>query len=114
MDKENLKQQAEQVVEKVRALVQEGNVSRVLLMRGGDILVNIPMTAGVVGLLVGLKAAPFAVLTAALVSLGLDCEVVVEKADGTVINLNETDVGVKLEGMKETVKDKAKDLFGNK
>ena len=34
-----------------------------------------------------------------------------EKADGTMVNLNETDVGVKLEGMKETVKDKARDIF---
>ena len=114
MDKENLKQQAEQIVDKVKALVQEGNVSRVMLMRHGEILVNIPMTAGVVGVLVGLKAAPFAVLTAALVSFGLDCEIMIEKADGTMVNLNETDVGAKLENAKETFKDKTKDVFGKK
>ena len=111
MDKENLKQQAEQIVDKVKALVQEGNVSRVMLMRRGEILVNIPMTAGIVGTIIGLKAAPFAVLTAALVSFGLDCEIVIEKADGTITNLNETDVGVKLGEIKENVKDKARDIF---
>lgn len=114
MDKENLKQQAEQIVDKVKELVQEGNVSRVMLMRRGEILVNIPMTAGVVGVLVGLHAAPFAVLTTALVSFGLDCEVIIEKADGTMLNLNETDAGMKLEEIKETVKDKAKDFFEKK
>lgn len=114
MDKENLKQQAEQLVEKVKQLVQEGNVSRVMLMRRGEILVNIPMTAGVVGVLVGLHAAPFALLTTALVTFGLDCEIIIEKADGSMTNLNETDVGVKLEDAKETVKDKVRDIFDKK
>ena len=114
MEKENLKQQAEQIVEKIKQLVQEGNVSRVILMRMGEILVNIPMTAGVIGTLVGLSAAPFAMLSAALVSFGLDCEVIIEKADGTMLNLNETEAGMKLEEIKETVKGKAKDVFGKK
>ena len=114
MDKENLKQQAELIVEKVKDLVQEGNVSRVILMRMGEVLVNIPVTAGVIGALVGLSAAPFAMLSAALVSFGLDCEIIIEKADGTMLNLNETEFGVKLESMKETAKSKAKDMFGNK
>ncbi len=111
MDKENLKQQAQLLVEKVKELVQEGNVSRVMLMRRGEILVNIPMTAGIVGTVIGLKVAPFALLTTALVSFGLDCEIVIEKADGTITNLNETDVGVKLGEIKENVKDKARDIF---
>ncbi len=114
MEKENLKQQAEVIVEKVRELVREGNVSRVLLMRQGEILVNLPMTAGIVGALVGLSAAPFAVLTTALVSYGLDCEIIIEKADGAILNLNQTEAGLKLEEIKMNVKDKAKDLFGNK
>ena len=114
MDKDNLKQQAEQIVEKVKELVKECNVSRVILMRNGEILVNIPMTAGVVGVLVGLRAAPFALLTTALVTFGLDCEIVIEKADGTLLNLRETEAGMKLEEIKETVKDKAKDMFGKK
>lgn len=111
MDKENLKKQAEMVVDAIKELVQEGNVSRVMLMRKGEILLNIPMTAGFVGVFVGLTAAPFTLLTAALVSFGLDCEILIEKADGDVLNLNETEVGMKLESIKETAKDKAKDMF---
>ena len=114
MDKENLKRQAEQIAEKVKQLVQEGNVSRVMLLRKGEILFNIPVTAGAVAVLVGLHAAPFAMLTSALVTFGLDCEVIIEKADGTMVNLNETQAGVKLEEIKETVKGKAKDIFEKK
>lgn len=114
MDKDNLKQQAEQIVDKIKDLVQEGNISRVMLLRKGEILLNLPMTAGVVGVLVGLRAAPFALLTTALVSFGLGCEIMIEKADGTMFNLNETEAGTKLEEIKETVKGKAKDIFDKK
>ena len=114
MEKENLKQQAELLVEAVKELVQEGNVSRVMLMRNGEILVNIPMTAGVIGTFVGLTAAPFALLTTALVSFGLDCEILIEKADSDMLNLNETQIGMKLESAKAVAKDKVKEAFAKK
>ena len=47
-------------------------------------------------------------MTTALVSFGLDCEVEITKQDGTVLNLNETPTGVKLEELKGIVIDKAK------
>ena len=56
----------------------------------------------------GLGAAPFAVLTTALVSFGLDCEIEITKKDGSVLNLNETPLGLKLEDLKEMAMDKAK------
>lgn len=112
MDEKALKAQAEALVEKVKALVKEGNVSRVMLKRKGETLVNLPVNAGILGAVVGLSAAPFAVLSTALVSFGLDCELEVEKKDGSVINLNETPVGEKLEGVKDAVEAKVKELAG--
>ena len=63
------------------------------------------------GAVVGLKLAPFAVLTTALVSFGLDCEIEIEKEDGTVINLNRTPVGMRLEEIKENAIDKTKEII---
>ena len=115
MDEQELKDQVNAVVEKLKALVREGSVSRVRLERHGDTLLNLPMPAGVVGAIVGLTAAPFATVAGALVTLGMDCEVVVVKSDGTEVNLNHTAVGEKLETVvdtvKETVKEKAHDAF---
>ncbi len=108
MDEQQLKQQAEKIVEKVRELVKDGGASKIALKRKGETLVNIPLGAGILGALVGLGAAPFAVLTTALVSFGLDCEIEITKQDGTVLNLNETPTGVKLEELKDLVIDKAK------
>ena len=103
MDEQQMKQQAEKIVEKVKELVKDGGASKISLKRKGETLVNIPL-----GAIVGLSAAPFAVLTTALVSFGLDCEVEITKQDGTVLNLNETPTGVKLEELKGIVIDKAK------
>lgn len=111
MDEQKLRVQAEQIVEKVKALVKDGSASRVLLKRKGETLLNLSLNTGIVGAVLGLAAAPFAVLTTALVSFGLDCEIEIEKKDGTVLNLNETEVGVKMEALKETAIDKAKELF---
>ena len=112
MEEDKIKQQADQIIEKIKALVKDGNASHVTLKRKGETLLSVSMNAGIIGAVIGLKAAPFLVLTAALVSFGLDCEVEIEKKDGTIVNLNETRVGTKLEEIKETAKDKAKDIFG--
>ena len=108
MDEQQMKQQAEKIVEKVKELVKDGSASKISLKRKGETLVNIPLGAGILGAIVGLSAAPFAILTTALVSFGLDCEVEITKQDGTVLNLNETPTGVKLEELKGIVIDKAK------
>ena len=108
MDEQQLKQQAEKIVEKIKELVKDGSASKIALKRKGETLVNIPLGAGILGAIVGLGAAPFAVLTTALVSFGLDCEIEITKKDGSVLNLNETPLGLKLEDLKEMAMDKAK------
>lgn len=107
---EKIKEQADRIVEKVRELIKDGNVSRVILKRKGQTLLNLPMSYGVLGAAIGLYMAPLTVLTTALVSFGLDCEVEIERKDGTTLNLSETAVGSRLEGLKQL----AKDRFGKK
>lgn len=112
MDEQNIKNQAEQIIEKVKEIVKSGNASHVTLKRNGETLLSVSTNAGIIGAVIGLKAAPFVVLTAALISFGLDCEIEIEKKDGTIVNLRETKVGAKLENLKDSAKEKAKDLFG--
>lgn len=112
MDEQNIKNQAEQIIEKVKEIVKSGNASHVTLKRNGETLLSVSTNAGIIGAVIGLKAAPFVVLTAALISFGLDCEIEIEKKDGTIVNLSETKVGSKLENLKDSAKEKAKDLFG--
>ena len=111
MSEQDIKAQAQQIVDKVKDAVKDGNASRIYLKRNGETLLNISLNVGIIGAVFGLAAAPFAVLTTALISFGLDCEIEIEKKDGTIINLNHTEIGSKLENAKAEVKDKAKDIF---
>ncbi|MCR5683692.1 MAG: DUF4342 domain-containing protein [Clostridiales bacterium] len=81
---EEVKSKADEIVEKIKALVKEGSVTRVRIRRGDTIILNLPMTAGVVGTVLGIVAAPWAVIIATITTIGLACTVEVEKKDGTV------------------------------
>ena len=70
MDEQKIKEQAEQIVEKIKASVKDGGGARVLLKRHGETLMNLSLNTGMIGAVVGLRLAPFAVLTTALVSFG--------------------------------------------
>ena len=113
MTEQEIKAQAQQIVDKAKEIVKDGNASRIYLKRKDETILNISLNAGILGAVIGLAAAPFAILTTALVSFGLDCEVEIEKKDGTIINLSNTEIGSKLENAKATVKDKASEFFNN-
>ena len=73
--REEFKVRGEALVEKVKELVHEGNIRRVLIMDGeGRTLLDIPLTLGVLGALVAPQLAALGAL-AALVS---DATIVVE------------------------------------
>ena len=75
---------ANEIVEKIKALVKEGNVTRLRIVRGDNVILNLPMTVGVAGGVIGLVAAPWALILAALATVGLDCTVEVEKENGEI------------------------------
>ena len=79
-----LEDKAKEVVEKIKELVKEGNVTRVRVRKDEHVILNIPMTVGVVGTFIGAAAAPWALIIAAITTIGFDCAVEVEKKDGTV------------------------------
>jgi CBS domain-containing protein len=73
--REEFRVRGEALVEKVKELVHEGNIRRILIMdNDGKILVDIPLTLGVLGALVAPQLAALGAL-AALVS---DATIVVE------------------------------------
>jgi len=72
---ESFKAEGENVVEKVKELVHEGNVRRVIVKHQGRVVAEFPLTAGVVGAVL----APVLAAIAALVALMKDCTVEVER-----------------------------------
>lgn len=67
---------SEQLVEKVKELVHEGNVSRVMVKDDkGNVLLDLPVTVGVVGILL----APLFAAAGAVAAVATKCTLVIER-----------------------------------
>ena len=75
---------ANELVEKLKGMIEEGNVTRVRVRKGENIILNLPVNVGLIGTAIGLIAAPWAVILGAISAVGFKCTVEVEKNDGTV------------------------------
>ena len=75
------------VIDKIKELVKKGNVSRIVVCRKGQQVLNIPVSVGAVGAVVGLAATKWVTLAAVLATIGLGCTVEVIKSDGGIVNV---------------------------
>ena len=110
MDSEN-KQRVDEIVDQIKELVKKGNVNRILVLRGEDTVLNIPLNVGIVGTILGLTAAPWALIASAIATLGFDCRIVLEKTDGTTQELFSREVGKKAVDLGDAVVEEIKDRF---
>ena len=67
--------QGAELFEKLKELVREGSVRRVVVKQGGRTLAEFPLTAGVVGAVL----APVVAAIGALVALANDCTIEIER-----------------------------------
>jgi hypothetical protein len=75
---EEIKTTGEQLLAKVKELVREGNVRRIIVKNEeGKTLIEIPLTLGVVGALL----LPVAAALGAIAALVTDCTIVVERVE---------------------------------
>ena len=73
---ENLKIEGEELLAKVRDLIHEGNVRRIIIrIAEGAVLAEVPMTVGVVGAVI----APSLAVVGAIAAVVTDCSITVER-----------------------------------
>jgi hypothetical protein len=72
---ESFKAEGENVVEKVKQIVHQGNVRRIVVKHEGRTVAEFPLTAGIVGAVI----APVLAAIGALVALMKDCTIEVER-----------------------------------
>ena len=75
---------AEDLIEKLKELVKKGNVTKIQVIKDGETVVNFPLNVGIVA---GVAAAPWALILAAVTTLGMDCHIDVVKDDGEVLHI---------------------------
>lgn len=102
----------------LKNLVKKGNVAKIQVKKDGDIVLNIPVNAGIVGICI----APLASVVAIVAAFGFKCVIEVAKTDGTIIDVSDavtdkaraaaefgTDKFENLKGMSKQYYEKAKD-----
>ena len=94
--------QGEALIEKMKDVVKKGNVSKIMVTRDGDTLINIPLTVGVLGSVV----APWGMIAGVVAAFGFKCKIEFVKDDGSVIDITE-----KAGDFYEEAKEKGTDLY---
>lgn len=79
---QTIKTEGEAAVDRLKALVHEGNVRRIVIQHEGRTVAEFPLTAGVVGAVL----APVIAAIGALVALLKDCTIQVERAESPADN----------------------------
>jgi len=97
------------VIDKIKELVKKGNVSRIIVCRKGEQLLNIPVSVGAVGAVVGLAAAKWVTLAAVLATIGLGCTVEVIKSDGGIVNVMDEESNQKMRSFAADAVEKVKE-----
>jgi len=85
-DKEESENFVRNVIEQIKSIIQEGNVTKVRLKNGEKVLIDIPATVGVVGIGVLLFSPLMLAITAlgAVAAISKEMVLEIEKTDGTV------------------------------
>ncbi len=72
---DSFKAESGNVIEKIKAIIREGNVRRVVIQQQGRTVAEFPLTAGVVGAVL----APVLAAIGAIVALVQDCTIQIER-----------------------------------
>ena len=81
--KDKVVEKVDEITEKLKKLVKEGNVNRIIMKRNGETLLTLPVNVGIIGGVLGITAAPWAVIAGAIAAYGFDCTFEIQKNDGT-------------------------------
>ncbi len=106
---------ATDLIDYVKGMIHKGNVSKLVIKKDSDTVLNLPVNAGIIGTVLF----PWATVAAIVAAFGTKCRIELVKEDGDVI-----DVSQKASGAVETVKqksgvvldeitDKGKDLYAS-
>jgi len=79
--KEKFTVSGDQLVNKVKQIIHEGNIRRVRLLYQGRTLLEIPLSVGAPAAAVGIVAAPVLAALAAFAALVTECTIEVEKIE---------------------------------
>ncbi len=73
------------VISRLKEVIRKGNVSKIVVKKDEDVLLNLPVTVGVLGVVI----APIAAVIGVITAFGTKCVIEVVKDDGSIIDVSE-------------------------
>lgn len=101
------------LIEKIKELVRKGNVSKIVIKKDDEVVLNLPVNVGILGTVI----APIPMVLGVLAAFGTKCVIELIKDDGSIIDVsemaNETfeDVVEKGSVIADEVKNKSVDVY---
>ncbi|MCR5670202.1 MAG: DUF4342 domain-containing protein [Butyrivibrio sp.] len=87
-DTKDISEDINDAMDKLKKKVEEGNVDRIQIKKGDEVVFSVPVNVGIVGGIIGLTAAPWALIAGSVAAFGLGCRLEVVKKDGTTDEIN--------------------------
>lgn len=112
-ESKSFSKQGTAVLDNLKDLVKKGNVSKILVKRDDEVVLNIPVNLGIIGTVV----APWGAVLGVVAAFGFKCTVEVVKDDGTIIDVSDTvsdtvgSVVEKSSVVADEMKEKGADLY---
>ena len=104
-----------QLLDKVKALIKKGNVSRIIIKKDDEIVMNLPLNVGILGTVL----APMAMVAGVIAAFGTKCVIELVKDDGAIIDISEMandtfgEIVEKGSVIADEVKEKGADVYAN-
>lgn len=91
---ENIKIKSNELVDKIKELIDEGNARRAIIKKDGRVLLEVPLAVGVGGAAAAVLLAPMLAAIGALAALVTDVEVEIERDQPIAPTATEVDVTI--------------------
>lgn len=91
------------IFSKIKDTAEKGNMSRIIVKKGDNILLNLPLTVGVLGVVI----APWGVIFGTIAAFGFNCQIEFVNDKG-----ERTDVNGKVKKSYDKAVEKGKDVYG--
>ncbi|GAB1476542.1 DUF4342 domain-containing protein [Bacillota bacterium] len=108
-----LSEQSAAIVEKVKKAIKKGNVSKIIVRKGDDVMLNLPVSVSIIGSVL----APWAAVAGIIAIFGTKCTIELVKDNGEVVDISEIatdtfeDVVEKGAVIADEVKEKSGEVF---
>lgn len=104
-----------QIIEKIKETVKKGNVSKIIVKKDDEVMLNLPVNIGILGTFL----APWAMIAGLIAAFGTKCVIELVKDDGAIIDISEMandtieDIVEKGAVIADEVKVKGVDVYNN-